>query len=269
VGYGGYFKSRRIVISEQAVLLSVDAGIATITMNRPQAFNSMNQELLSRMLTAVLAAGDDPNVRVVVIRGNGTAFCGGGDLKSMCDDIDRIESAVGFFIDTANALVLAIRRLRVPVICSVHGAAAGGGFSLAIGGDFVVAAQSARFVIAYSKIAVSPDAGLSHFLTERLGSWRAMDALLLRTHFTAAEMQELGIVNRIAPDDQLAAATAELAEQISQLPPAMCSEVKRLVNDLADGELGQQMSRERSAFVRCTASGEFKQRLNAFINKQR
>lgn len=255
---------------EKSVLLSVDNdGIATITMNRPQAFNSMNQELLSSMLTTVLAAGDNPNVRVVVIRANGAAFCGGGDLKAMSDDIDRIESAVGFFIDTANALVLAMRRLRVPIICSVHGAAAGGGFSLAVAGDFVVASESSRFVIAYSKIAVSPDAGLSYFLTERLGPWRAMEALLLRTHFTAAEMKELGIVHSIALDAQLDDATAALAKQIAQLPPAMCTEVKRLVNELADDKLGQQMSRERFGFIRCTGSNDFKQRLNAFLSKQR
>ena len=254
---------------EQAVLLDIgNDGIATITLNRPQAFNSMNQALLSGLLTALLKAEGDASVRVVIVRGSGNAFCGGGDLKAMADDIDRIESAVGFFIDTANAAVVAMRRLRVPVICSVHGSAAGGGFALAAAGDFIVAAESARFVIAYSKIAVSPDAGLSYFLTERLGPWRAIDALLLRSHLTAAELREAGMVTRVVADDQLEAATRQLAQQIAQLPPTMANSVKRLVNERADRALGQQMSSERQGFIRCTGSREFAQRVDAFLQKK-
>ncbi len=254
---------------EKSVLLTIDDGVATVTMNQPRKFNSLDGAMLSELFSAILDISENPAARVMVLRGNGAAFCSGGDLKSMADNLDRIEGTAGYLIDTANAVVLAMRRLAVPVICSVHGAAAGGGFAVAMGGDMVVAAESARFVFAYSKIAVSPDAGLSYVLTERLGARRAIEALLLRTQFSAAEMLELGLVNRVVADNQLAAATQELAMQLAQLPPTMAREVKRIVNERADNGLGHQMSLERAAFVRCAKSPEFAERVRAFMEKRR
>jgi 2-(1,2-epoxy-1,2-dihydrophenyl)acetyl-CoA isomerase len=155
------------------------------------------------------------------------------------------------------------------VIASVHNSAAGGGFSLALACDFVVATQSARFVIAYPKLATSTDGGLSFFLTRRLGTARALDILLLRDQIDASEAHALGLVNRLAADDALAEETQAVARRLAQLPPQSVREIKGLVAALGDAALREQLAAERVAFMRNAALPEMAQCLLAFLDKKK
>lgn len=253
----------------QPVLLDIDAaGIATLTLNRPQQFNTIDVASMQCLTTLLHDLEVNADVRAVVLRGAGKTFSGGGDIRSMRSRIDDLPRFIGEIIDSFHAAIVALRRLPVPVIASVHNSAAGGGFSLALACDFVVATQSARFVIAYPKLATSTDGGLSFFLTSRLGTARALDVLLLRDSIDAVEAHALGLVNRLAPDDALEAETQVVAQRLAGLPPQSVREIKRLVAGLGDATLHEQLAAERAAFVRNSARPEMAERLIAFLDKK-
>lgn len=252
------------------VLLDIDAqGIATVTLNRPQQFNTIDIASMQCLATLLQDLEHDAAVRAVILRGAGKTFSGGGDIRSMHAQIDNLPRFIGEIIDSFHAAIVALRRLPVPIIASVHNSAAGGGFSLALACDFVVATESARFVIAYPKLATSTDGGLSFFLTRRLGTARALDLLLLRDEIGAAEAHALGLVNRIAADDRLADETQAAALRLAGLPTQSVREIKRLVSGLGDAALHEQLAAERAAFVRNAALPEMAQRLMAFLDKKR
>jgi 2-(1,2-epoxy-1,2-dihydrophenyl)acetyl-CoA isomerase len=258
-------------MSDQApVLLDIDAeGIATLTLNRPQQFNTIDVASMEGLAKLLQELESDASIRAVILRGAGKTFSGGGDIRSLYSRIDDLPRFLGTIIDSFHAAIIALRRLPVPVIASVHNSAAGGGFSLALACDFVVATESARFVIAYPKLATSTDGGLSFFLTQRLGTARALDLLLLRDEIGAAEAHALGLVNRLAADAGLEAETLAVAGRLAALPPQSVIEIKRLVSGLGDAALHAQLAAERAAFIRNGAKPEMADRLRAFVEKKR
>lgn len=254
----------------QPVLLDIDAdGIATLTLNRPQQFNTIDVESMRCLASLLQDIEHNALVRAVILRGAGKTFSGGGDIRSMHSRIDDLPRFIGEIIDGFHAAIVALRRLPVPVIASVHNSAAGGGFSLALACDLVVATESARFVIAYPKLATSTDGGLSFFLTRRLGTARALDILLLRDQIDAGEAHALGLVNRLAADDALAEETLAAARRLAGLPPQSVREIKRLVSGLGDAALHEQLAAERAAFVRNAALPQMAECLLAFLDKKK
>lgn len=257
-------------MSEQSVLLDIDSeGIATLTMNRQQQFNAISVELMQQMLGYLTEIENNSNVRAVILRGNGPAFSGGGDLATMREHIDHLPRFLGEIIDAFHTSLLAMRRLAVPVIAQVHGSAAGAGFSLAMACDFVVAAQNTRFVVAYPKLATSTDGGLTYYLTQRLGTARALDILLLRDQLSAQEAFDLGLITRLAEPEQLESEARAVALRIAKLPTQSVQEIKRLVLGYADSLLANQLAAERGAFVRNAGTQEFANRIVAFLDKKR
>lgn len=257
-------------MSEQSLLLDVDNdGIATLTMNRQQQFNAISVELMQRMLGYLTEIENNPKVRAVILRGNGSAFSGGGDLATMREHLDDLPRFLGEIIDAFHTSLQAMRRLKVPTIAQVHGSAAGAGFSLAIACDFVVAAQNARFIIAYPKLATSTDGGLTYYLTQRLGTARALDILLLRDQLSAQEALELGLISHLAAPEQLESEARAVALRIAQLPAQSVHELKQLVLGYADNALANQLAAERAAFVRNAGTKEFANRIVAFLEKKR
>ncbi len=255
---------------QQPILLDIDdAGIATLTLNRPQQFNAIDVASMECLKTVLMDIEGNAAIRAVILRGSGVAFCGGGDIRSMRAHLDDLPRFMGEIVDAFHSAVIALRRLSVPVIASVHGSAAGAGFSLALVCDLVVATQGSRFVVAYPKLAASTDGGLTFFLTRRLGSSRALDILLLRNEITAVEAHTLGLVNRLAENDNLEAETLAVAQQLVKLPAQSVREIKRLVTELGDAALPEQLAAERSAFRRCAQEPEFAERIVAFLDKKK
>lgn len=255
-------------MSELSVFLDIDnEGIATLTMNRPQQFNAISVESMQRMLGYLTEIENNPTVRAVILRGNGAAFSGGGDLGNMREHIDQLPRFLGEIIDAFHTTILAMRRLSVPTIAQVHGSAAGAGFSLAVACDWVVAANNARFVVAYPKLATSTDGGLTYYLTQRLGTARALDLLLLRDQLSAQELFDLGVVTRLAAPEQVESEARAVALRIAQLPAQSVRELKQLVQGYADLHLYNQLVDERAAFVRNAGTQEFANRIIAFLEK--
>lgn len=176
----------------ETITLDVAQGIATITLNRPEAYNALSLTLGRELFGAVLEVDEDPAVRCVVLTGAGKAFCGGGDVKEFTQSLPRIGILIKELTTFIHGVVSRLVRTPKPVITAVNGVAAGGGLALALAGDLVVAAESARFTMAYSRIAATPDGSSTYWLPRLCGIRRAMELFYTNRVLTAKEAVEWG-----------------------------------------------------------------------------
>src|SRR3989454_2906732 len=184
----------------QFLTLELRDGVATITLNRPEAFNALSLGLGRELFHAALEVDEDPAVRCVVVTGAGRAFCAGGDVRDFADNLEHIGVLIKELTTYLHGTVSRFCRSDKPVIMAVNGIAAGGGLSFALSGDLVVAAESARLTMAYSRIAATPDGSSSYFLPRLIGLRRAMELYFTNRVLTAREALEWGLVTRVVPD---------------------------------------------------------------------
>src|SRR4030066_263369 len=182
-----------------AVIVERQGGVATIRMNRPDRMNAYDFEMGKELLDAVSALGDDPGVRCIVFTGSGRAFSAGGDVALMASFRAEAAGNLRELTVRLHAFVASLRRVPKPVLSAVNGVAAGAGISLALAGDLVVAAGSARFTLAYQNIGLSPDGGATFFLARAVGTHRAMELTLSGRTLTAEEAAAWGLVQRGLP----------------------------------------------------------------------
>ena len=203
-------------------LLRIDGAVATITLNRPAAFNAIDLTIARKLeqLSAEIEANKD--VRVLVIEGEGRAFCAGGDLQTIgaAAEANNIAPVVGEMLHHYHAFIETVRRMPKIVLSSVHGSAAGAGMGLAFVTDLCIAADDARFTPAYAKIGVSPDGGSTVGIVGTVGTRRALQIFLAEDGFTAQQAYEWGLVVKTVPATELKAATRQLAERLAKNPPA-------------------------------------------------
>src|SRR6476660_8358753 len=208
-------------LPDDPALLRIERAIATITLNRPAAFNSIDLSIAKKLeqLRAEVEANDD--LRVLVIEGVGRAFSAGGDLQTSgaAAAANTIAPVVGELLKHYHAFIETIRRMPTIVLSSVHGSAAGAGMGLAFVTDLCIAADDARFTPAYAKIGVSPDGGSTVGMVGTVGTRRALQILLAEDSFTAQQAYEWGLVARIAPAAELKAETRKFAERLAQNTP--------------------------------------------------
>lgn len=242
--------------------------VVTLTLNRPARLNALDSEMASALLDAIERIEGNASVRVVVLRGEGRSFCAGGDVAAMHAHRDDLPAFIERTINPFHACILSLQRLRKPVVACVHGALAGGGFSLAMACDFVVAARNARFVVAYPKLGAPADGGLSFFLVQRLGSARGLEALTTGGQFSAEQALQLGLVNRLADEDSLQQATEQWVGEMLALPEQSLRELKGLAAAQSVIALEAQLQREKAAFLRCSATPDFVARVAAFAQKR-
>src|SRR3990170_4852829 len=181
------------MMSFEALTLDRRDGIATITLNRPEAFNALNLTLGRELFHAVLDVDEDPAVRCVVVTGAGKAFCAGGDVKDFADNLPRIGVLVKELTTYLHGAVSRLCRSDKPVIMAVNGIAAGGGFSFALSGDLVLAGESARLAIAYARIAATPDGSSSYFLPRLIGLRPALELYMTNRVLSAREALDWGL----------------------------------------------------------------------------
>jgi 2-(1,2-epoxy-1,2-dihydrophenyl)acetyl-CoA isomerase len=242
--------------------------VATLTLNRPDAYNALNLALGRDIFHAVLEVDDDPEVRCVVITGAGRAFCAGGDVKDFADNLERIGALVKELTTYLHGAVSRLCRSDKPVIMAVNGVAAGGGFSFALSGDLVIAAESARFTMAYSKIAATPDGSSSYFLPRLAGLRRAMELYFTNRVLSAREAYEWGLVTRVVPDAELRATVEALALELAQGPTKAFGGAKRLLHQSTWESLETQMELEAQAIAACGRTDDFREGVTAFVNKK-
>jgi 2-(1,2-epoxy-1,2-dihydrophenyl)acetyl-CoA isomerase len=242
-------------------------GVATLTLNRPDAYNSLNMALGRELFTASLELDEDPEVRCVVITGSGRAFCAGGDVKDFVDNLGRIGAHIKELTTYLHGAVSRFCRSDKPVIMAINGIAAGGGFSFALSGDLVVAAESAKFTMAYSKIAATPDGSSSYFLPRLIGLRRAMELYFTNRVLTAREALEWGLVTRVVPDAELRPAVAALAAELAQGPTKAYGAAKRLLHQSTWESLETQMELEAQAIAAAGHTEDFRAGVTAFAQK--
>ncbi len=257
----------------ETVLFEANVGVATVTLNRPQALNALDAELASALADALQRAERDPSVRAVVLRGAGDGFMAGGDLKffggMITGEPERRRAAFRSLIHGFHESILALRRMPKPVVAAVHGAAAGAGLSIALACDLTIAADSAYFTLAYCNIGTSPDGGSTFALPRIVGVKKAMEIAMLGERFDAQTALDYGLVNRVIPAADFDAEVAALTQWLATGPTVALGHTKRLLNNSLDASLETQLERETEAFADCTATDDFPEGITAFLEKRR
>ncbi len=243
-------------------------GVARITLNRPDAANGLNDVMVRELAMAAARCDHDPDTRAVVLTGAGRFFCAGGDLKSMAArDVGR-----GLYVkdiaDSAHRAVSTFARMDAPVIVAVNGMAAGAGFSLAVAGDLVVAAESASFVMAYTRAGLSPDGSASFFLPRLVGIRRAQELMFTNRTLSAREALEWGLVHYVVADEALEDKAAELAQRIASGARKSNAIVKRLLLSTFANGLEEQMELEGRFIAECAESDDGREGIDAFVKKR-
>ncbi|MFT4149005.1 MAG: enoyl-CoA hydratase-related protein [Paracoccaceae bacterium] len=242
-------------------------GIGRLTLNRPEVLNALDVPTARAFLAAVRQLTATPGLRVIVLSGAGRAFAAGGDVAGFtAQGIGAAASVIHDLLDALNPAILALRQVAAPVITAVHGTAAGAGLSLAISGDLVVAAENARFMIAYDRIGASPDCGLSWFLPRRIGRGAAFEMMLTGRSLSATEALALRLVDRTAAESELAAIVEDLARRVADGPTQAFGHFKTLMD--SDLDLSAHLEAERRGFTSCTLTQDFAEGVGAFIAKR-
>ena len=247
------------------VLSSTDAGVLTLTLNRPEVLNGLTDEVLDAIADGCRQAASDDSVRVVVITGAGRGFCSGQDLRAGLEagDVDIRGHLRNHYVP----MVRAMRDLEKPVIASVNGVAAGAGMSVALAADFRIAGESATFIQAFVRIGLVPDAGSSYFLPRLVGTAKALELAMLGETVDSAEALRLGLVHRVVPDADLGQATADFAARLTRAPRS-AGLIKQLISHSLDSDLDEQLRREEEAQVLASESEDFAAGINGFITKR-
>ena len=254
---------------DAAALLRIEGPIATITLNRPAAFNSINLALAQTLerFAAQIEVSDE--IRVVVIEGEGRAFCAGGDLQTIgtAADDNTVTPVVGELLKHYHAFIEMVRRMPKIVLTSVHGSAAGAGMGLAFVCDLCIAAEDAKFTPAYAKIGVSPDGGSTVGIVGTVGTRRALQIFLAEDTFTAQQAYEWGLIAKVVPATELKAATRQLAARLAQNPPAAIGGTKSLVYQAATTPVKQQLDAEEHKIITAMHTDDFKGAVKKFTSK--
>jgi 2-(1,2-epoxy-1,2-dihydrophenyl)acetyl-CoA isomerase len=216
----------------------------------------------------VLEVDEDPDVRCVVLTGAGRAFCGGGDVKDFVAELPRIGLVLKELTSYVHGAVSRLVRMPKPVISAVNGVAAGGGLSLALAGDLVVAAETARFTMAYARIAATPDGSSTYWLPRLVGLRRALELFYTNRVLSAQEALDWGLVNRVVPDAELRDAAATLARELAQGPTLALGGGKRLFHASTTESLDTQMALESEAIARSGHTADFVEGIQAFAAKR-
>lgn len=251
----------------QLVLLEVDHAVGVITLNRPEVLNAIDTDMAKGFLRAIEKVEGRKNIRALLIKGEGRAFCAGGDIAAFSPGADH-RAIAGATMDYFHAAILRLARLPIPTVAAVHGAVAGAGLSLAMVCDFALAAEDARFSFAYSRIGGTLDGSASWTLPRIVGSRKAKELALLSGRFDAREAERLGIVYKAVATDSLEAEARKFVRHLATGPTAAYAEIKALIDRSTISDLADQLDAERAAFVRVAGTADFVEGLAAFFGKR-
>ncbi len=240
-----------------------------LTLSNPEHKNALGPEMYIAGIEALNAAENNPDVRSVVLTGEGNVFCAGGNLHRLLAGREQPADVQGQSLDALHSWIDSIRTFPKPVIAAVEGAAAGAGFSLVLACDFVVAADDAVFVMAYSNVGLSPDGGASWSLARALPRPVVNDMLMRGTRVKAAQLQQAGLINELTPNGQALGAAMALAEQLNQRAPNVLASIKDLVNDAGEQALSKHLGSERDHFVKNLRHANAGEGISAFLAKRK
>lgn len=253
-------------MSEAPVLVASEGALRLITLNRPAALNSFTAELHRQLLAALNAAAGDAAVRAVLVTGVGRGFCAGQDLSdpAMVGHVD-----VGAVIERFyRPLALRVRTMPVPVLAAVNGVAAGAGANFALCCDMVVAAKSASFIQAFSKIGLVPDCGGTWLLPRLVGRAKALELALLGDKLKAVDAERLGLISRVVPDAELLDAAMAVAQKLAGLPTRALVETRRALDEALKLDFDAALQREAALQRQLGFAHDYQEGVAAFMDKR-
>jgi 2-(1,2-epoxy-1,2-dihydrophenyl)acetyl-CoA isomerase len=248
----------------KTILWSVSEGIGRLTFNRPEHANSMGLASCADMEEGI-ARMTEPNVRVVVITGNGKFFNAGGDISEFLENQGKLDQLVDEILQYTHPLFRTLASLPIPVISAVNGPLGGAGIGFALCADFVLASDTVKLRGGYCGIALSPDMGSSYFLTRRVGAAKAKEIFMLNRALDAEECLRLGIVDQVYPAGQLASAVDSLARELASGPTSSFGRVKELCDKAFSHDLKAHLDLEHQLLVQSARSADCKEGIASFI----
>ncbi len=253
----------------------IEGHVAILSFNRPEVRNALSEGVYAGFERAIPQIAADPNIRIVVVTGEGNAFCSGGDVKGMNASHKSsggvsmsMEERISGLRRRQNLVSLALRQLPQPVIAVLPGAAAGAGLSIALAADLRIASEKAIVMTAFSNIGASGDFGTSWFLPRLVGESRAKELMFTSPRLSAAEAKEYGIINVVLPDDNFAAAALQWCHNLAQRAPIALRYMKENVNRAGDVSLQQALDAEAVAMMRTMSTADHREAAAAFVEKR-
>lgn len=250
-----------------SILFEIKDGLAKITFNRPNVYNSFNQEMAFSFHEKLDECASDENIRAVYITGSGKAFCAGQDLQEVIDPAGPELTAI--VTKHYNPIITKIRNLEKPVVAAVNGVAAGAGANIALSCDVVIASESASFIQAFSKIGLIPDSAGTFFLPRLIGLQKASALMMLGDKITASEAEAMGMVYKVFPDDTFESESLKIAMQLAGMPTKGLAYTKKLLNQSYHNDLDQQLEQEGIFQTKAGQTHDYNEGVNAFLEKRK
>jgi len=241
--------------------------VALIRLNRPEMMNALEADLALELVEAVRDAGADENIGAVVLTGTGKVFSSGGDLSKLMQGFELIEGRQ--WLKDGYNQIMELTRITKPVLAAVNGYAVGAGFSLALMCDMIYAAESAKFGMAFIKVAAVPDCGALYFLPRLVGLQKAKELVFSGSNITAAEAARIGVVNHVYAEDDLLPQVLKVAEQLAEGPPIALAQAKEILNASGNLSLDTVMELEIYAQSLCFQTEDHRKGVMAFLEKRK
>lgn len=245
---------------------TLENGICTLTFNRPQVFNSFNKEMALELQAALDRCAADAQVRVVVLTGEGKAFCAGQDLAEATDPQGPALQEI--VANHYNPIILKIRALEKPVIAAVNGVAAGAGANIALACDLVLAKESAAFIQAFSKIGLIPDSGGTFFLPRLVGAQKALALMMTGEKVMATDAEKMNMIYKAVADNDFDSSIVQLAQQLAKMPTKALGLTKKAVDAGFNQDLTTQLALEEKLQTQAGQTHDFKEGVQAFLEKR-
>jgi 2-(1,2-epoxy-1,2-dihydrophenyl)acetyl-CoA isomerase len=256
-------------MSYQTMTFDIVEGIATLTLNRPDDANALNQQMANELLDVAMICSSDERVRAVIVTGNGKMFCAGGDLREMDEQGERRPEHLTRMASALHGALIRFSHMDAPVIMAVNGTAAGGGFSMALSGDIILASDKAKFIAAYTASGLTPDGSSTYFLAKHVGLLRAKELLLTNRLLSAQEACDWGMVTRVVPAETLTDEARKLATTFAAGPTRAFGGLKQLLQTAYSDPMETQLERETRGISQMMRTHDGPHGLNAFLNKQK
>jgi 2-(1,2-epoxy-1,2-dihydrophenyl)acetyl-CoA isomerase len=252
----------------QTVNYHVQDHVATITINMPKTLNAINLDVHRDLYAAFSAAGEDEQVRCIVLTGEGRGFSSGADLTSIDTDGEEAFDYGAYLASTYNKLLRLMLNMKKPIIAAVNGVAAGAGLSIALACDFRLASEQAKMTLAFIKIGLIPDAGAFYFLPRLVGLSKAMELASLGTVITAQEGERIGLVNKVIPADQFTDEVKQFAQQLATMPTLTFGKIKEMMYKTFENDLDTVLGWEEEGQNYAGATSDHREGVQAFLEKR-
>ena len=250
----------------ETIIFEINDGIATLTLNRPEVFNAFNEQQSADVIDALKSCEKDKNIRVLILTGNGKAFCSGQDLKSIAGSKRSLSESL---YKRYNPMIRAMRNLPIPIICKLNGVAAGAGCSMALASDLIIASENASLIEVFINVGLVLDSGSSYFLPRLVGSARAFELATMGTKVSAQQAYDWGMINKVVKADDLDMEVKKVAEYYQTAPTKAIALIKKMLNKSFHSDLETMLEYEAYCQEIAGKTDDYKEGVAAFIDKRK